>query len=88
LRLCWFDFRNWRNEAIAAPMHGGNEAGCLDGIAQGLANLAETDFQDRLAHGHPWPDGRQQRLFGHQLPSVRDQVLQHSKRFRGEWKHR
>ena len=33
LRLCWFGFRNRRNEAIAAPMHSGNEAGRLDGIA-------------------------------------------------------
>jgi hypothetical protein len=68
-------------------MHGGNEAGCLDGIAQRLANLAQTDFQDRLAHRHPGPDSREQHLFGDQLPSVGYQVLQHSKSLRGEGQH-
>ena len=83
LLLCWFGFRNRCNEAITAPMHGGNEARRLDGITQGLANLAQTDFQDSLAHRHPRPDSREQHLFGDQLPGVGYQVLQHGKSFRG-----
>jgi hypothetical protein len=51
-----------------------NEARCLGNIAQGLAQLANTDGEHDLARRRLRPEGLQQRCFGQQLSRVFHQI--------------
>ena len=55
-------------------MHRLNVARLLGSIAQGLAQLANTDGQHPLTHRGVGPHGVEQGGFGHQLPRLGDQT--------------
>ena len=56
-------------------------------VVQRAADLADAHFQRAVSDEHTGPDGVEERLFGHQLASVRHQIHQDLKGFgsQGHW---
>ena len=72
------------NELVAAPMARLDEAGLFRIVGQRAPQFLDARRERVVADSRIAPDRREQVLFGHRLPCVRDEHLQHRRRLRGK----
>ena len=78
------DDSDFANEAVAAAVHRLDDLRLPRVVAQGLADLADRNFQDGVADEHTWPDGVEQIVLGDEATAALGEAAKQREGLGGE----